>query len=99
MNKNVYSLEILYSGKYESWEFDDRPKRDDFYKKVVERFAKQEVKQAGNELEDTQIIQLSANNLEFQEEGKYTQDMIYEWFEYDIFNQMLEFINKEYEQA
>ncbi len=97
MNKNVYSLEILYSGKYESWEFDDRQKRDEFYKKVAERFAKQEVKKEGNELEDTQIVQLSANNLEFQEEGVYTQDMIYEWFEYDIFNQMLEFINKEYE--
>ncbi len=97
MTKNVYSLEILYSGKYESWDFEQRDKRDVFYNRIVEYFAKQKVDKEDSQIEDTQIVQLSANNLEFQQNGEYTQDMMYEWFEYDIFSQMLEFINAHYE--
>lgn len=98
MENSVYSMEILYSGKYESWEFEDRQKRDEFYRKVVKQFDGQKVKGQEEDVEDTQIVQLSSNNVEIKEDGKYDQDTSYEWFEYDIFSQMLDFINKEYDK-
>ncbi|MBT2569575.1 hypothetical protein [Planococcus sp. ISL-110] len=98
MENSVYSMEILYSGKYESWEFEDRQKRDAFYAKVANQFAGQKLTEQEEKLEDTQIVQLSSNNLELKEGGKYDQDTSYEWFEYDIFSQMLDFINKEYDK-
>lgn len=98
MENSVYSMEILYSGKYESWEFEDRQKRDAFYGKVANQFAGQKVTEQEDQVEDTQIVQLSSNNLEIKEGGKYDQDTSYEWFEYDIFSQMLDFINREYDK-
>lgn len=98
MANSVYSMEILSSGKYESWEFEDRQKRDAFFEKVANRFLDQKVKEKEEDIEDTQIVQLSSNNLEIQDDGKYDQDTSYEWFEYDIFSQMLDFINKEYDK-
>lgn len=98
MENSVYSMEILYSGKYESWEFEDRQKRDAFYEKVASQFAGQRVTEQEESIEDTQIVQLSSNNLEIKEDGKYDQDTSYEWFEYDIFSQMLDFINEEYDK-
>ncbi|TWT07748.1 hypothetical protein FQV26_08025 [Planococcus sp. CPCC 101016] len=98
MANSVYSMEILYSGKYESWEFKDRQKRDAFYKKVTNQFKDQKVTEEEDAIDDTQIVQLSSNNLTIKDDGKYDQDTSYEWFEYDIFSQMLDFINKEYDK-
>ncbi|ANU10761.1 hypothetical protein A1A1_18497 [Planococcus antarcticus DSM 14505] len=98
MENSVYSMEILYSGKYESWEFEDRQKRDAFYAKVAGQFASQKVSAQEEDVEDTQIVQLSSNNLKIKDDGKYDQDTSYQWFEYDIFSKMLDFINKEYDK-
>ncbi|EGA89818.1 hypothetical protein GPDM_08415 [Planococcus donghaensis MPA1U2] len=97
MNTNVYSIEILYSGKYESWEFASREKRDSFYEKVIHEFNDQKVNKQDDEVDDTKIVQLSSNNLELQEDGEYAQNMTIEWFDYDIFSKMLDFINHEFD--
>lgn len=97
MSNNVFSMEILYSGKYESWKFEDRQKRDAFYEQVVQQFADQKINGQEEDIDDTHIVQLSSNNLEIQENGKYVQDTSYEWFEYDVFSQMLDFINDKYD--
>ncbi|MGH2317707.1 hypothetical protein ACRC6Q_08045 [Planococcus sp. SE5232] len=98
MANSVYSIEILSSGKYESWEFEDRQKRDAFFEKVSRQFKEQKVKEQEDDIDDTQIVQLSSNNLEIKDDGKYNQDTSYEWFEYDIFSKMLDFINQEYDK-
>ncbi|WP_298827746.1 hypothetical protein [uncultured Planococcus sp.] len=98
MANSVYSIEILSSGKYESWEFEDRQKRDAFFEKVSKQFKEQKVREQEDDIDDTQIVQLSSNNLEIKDDGKYDQDTSYEWFEYDIFSKMLDFINKEYDK-
>ncbi|WP_223632515.1 hypothetical protein [Planococcus sp. 4-30] len=98
MENSVYSIEILSSGKYESWEFEDRQKRDAFFEKVSSQFKEQKVKEQEDDIDDTQIVQLSSNNLEIKDDGKYDQDTSYEWFEYDIFSKMLDFINQEYDK-
>lgn len=98
MANSVYSIEILSGGKYESWEFEDRQKRDAFFQKVSNQFKGQKVKEQEDEIDDSQIVQLSSNNLEIKDDGKYDQDTSYEWFEYDIFSKMLDFINKEYDK-
>ncbi|ANU23141.1 hypothetical protein [Planococcus donghaensis] len=96
MNTNVYSVEILYSGKYESWEFASREERDAFYEKVIREFNDQKVDKQEGEIDDTKIVQLSSNNLELQENGEYVQNMTIEWFDYDVFSKMLDYINHEY---
>ncbi|AQU79452.1 MULTISPECIES: hypothetical protein [Planococcus] len=99
MSNNVFSMEILYSGKYESWEFENRQKRDVFYEQVVQQFADQKINGQEEGIDDTRIVQLSSNNLKIQENGEYAQDTRYEWFEYDVFSQMLDFINNKYNQS
>lgn len=96
MNNNVYSVEILSSGKYESWEFESREVRDSFYNKVVNEFNEQKVNKEQGEIEDTMIVQLSSNNLELQKDGEYIQNMTVEWFDYDVFSRMLDFINSKF---
>lgn len=98
MANSVYSIEILSSGKYESWDFENRQKRDVFFEKVCKQFKEQKVREQEEDIDDTQIVQLSSNNLEIKDDGKYDQDTSYEWFEYDIFSKMLDFINKEYDK-
>lgn len=98
MANSVYSIEILSSGKYESWEFEDRQKRDAFFEKVSRQHKGQKVKAGEEDIDDTRIVQLSSNNLEIKDDGKYNQDTSYEWFEYDTFSKMLDFINKEYDK-
>lgn len=98
MAKSVNSIEILSRGKYESWEFKDRQKRDAFFEKVSKQFKNQKVKGGEEDIDDTQIVQLSSNNLEIKDDGKYDQDTSYEWFEYDTFSNMLDFINREYDK-
>ncbi len=98
MANSVYSIEILSSGKYESWDFENRQKRDAFFEKVCKQFKEQKVREQEEDIDDTQIVQLSSNNLEIKDDGKYDQDTSYEWFEYDIFSKMLDFINKEYDK-
>ena len=62
------------------------------------QFKDHKVKGEEEDIEDAQIVQLSSNNLEIKDDGKYDQDTSYEWFEYDTFSNMLDFINKEYDK-
>ncbi|AIY05604.1 hypothetical protein Plano_1639 [Planococcus sp. PAMC 21323] len=96
MNNNVYSIEILSSGKYESWEFESREKRDSFYHKLIHEFNNQKINKQESEVDDTKVVQLSSNNLELQKEGEYVQSMTVEWFDYDVFSRMLDFINSKF---
>ncbi|MDN7241043.1 hypothetical protein QWY14_04535 [Planococcus sp. N028] len=95
MEAILYSIELLHRGKYESWDFSDERVRDAFFKKVKERFAGKEIKDRNN-VEDMAIVQLSATNLQIKEKNEVSQVVPFEWYDYDVFGEMLAFINREY---
>ncbi|MFC4712281.1 hypothetical protein [Planococcus dechangensis] len=91
--KQVYSIEVLCRGKYESWEFDQEDERDKFYEAVKKQFAGHAFEQEPTEVEDTDILQLSANSMHISDNGEVDQKMRYDWFHYDSFGDMMSFIN------
>jgi len=95
MEANIYSIEVLHRGKYESWDFSDERERDAFFNKVKERFAGKEI-QDKNNADDMMIVQLSATNLHIKGQNEVSQVVPFEWFDYDVFGEMLSFINNEY---
>ncbi|ANU17303.1 hypothetical protein BBI11_09840 [Planococcus maritimus] len=95
-NKQVYSIEVLCRGKYESWEFEKEEERDRFYESVKKKFADHAFEQEPTDVEDTEILQLSANSMHIDDEGEVDQKMRYDWFHYDSFGDMLSYINGQY---
>lgn len=96
--KQVYSIEVLCRGKYESWEFDNEDERDTFYRAVKKQFAESAYDQEPADAQDTDILQLSANSLHINDKDEVEQKMHYDWFAYDSFGDMLSFINKRYKK-
>ncbi|MBT2582105.1 hypothetical protein [Planococcus sp. ISL-109] len=94
--KQIYSIEVLCRGKYESWEFDQENKRDKFYESVKTQFADHAFKEEPTDVKDTDILQLSANSMHINDDGEVDQKMRYDWFHYDSFGDMLSFINKRF---
>ena len=97
MEENLYTIEILHQGKYESWNFKSEAARDKFFENIKKKFTESEIPDKSDEVEDGRIVQLSASNLQMKNEG-VSQTVPYEWFEAAIFEEMLTFINKEYEK-
>ena len=95
MEENMYSIELLHQGKYESWDFRDEAARDAVFNKVKQRYAGKEI-QDRNNVEDMKIVQLSSTNLQFKEKSNVSQVVPFEWYEYDVFGEMLAYINSEY---
>jgi hypothetical protein len=95
MEANIFSIELLHQGKYESWDFNSESERDAFFKKVKERYAGKEI-QDRNNAEDMKIVQLSATNLQIKGESDVSQVVPFEWYDYDVFGEMLSYINREY---
>lgn len=95
MGDNVYSVELLHQGKYESWDFKSEEERNDFFEAVKEKFAGKEISHENEEVEDNQIVQLSATSLHMEQEG-VKQTVPYVWYDAPVFEGMLEFINKRY---
>lgn len=97
MESNMFSIELLHQGKYESWEFANESERDALFNKVKERYAGKEI-QDRNNAEDMKIVQLSATNLHIKGENDVSQVVPFEWYDYDVFGEMLTFINSEYKK-
>lgn len=98
MEENIYSVEILSRGKYESWEFDDEAERDAFYEKVKEQFAAHAIEDRNDEVDDSLIVQLSATSLKIKSDGDVDQVVPFEWYEADLFEDILGFINEKYDK-
>lgn len=96
MEGNIFSIEIISRGKYESWEFKNEEARDDLFKKILERFNEYAIADKSDDVDDSRIVQLSATSLKIKEDGNVDQQVPYEWYEADQFEQLLEFINNEY---
>lgn len=96
MEGNIFSIEIISQGKYESWEFKNEVARDELFNKTLERFSVHAIADKGEEVDDTRIAQLSATSLKIKEDGNVDQQVPYEWFEAEQFEQLLDFINNEY---
>lgn len=94
MGGNIYSIELLHQGKYDSWEFSNNRDRDEFYEKVKKHFEGKELKEE-SATDDTRIVQLSATSLEMDKAG-VEQKIPYVWYEGDLFEEMLGFINEQY---
>lgn len=94
MSGNIYSIELLHQGKYDSWEFGNGSERDQFYDRVKKNFKGKELNE---ELatDDTRIVQLSATSLVMDKAG-VEQKIPYVWYEGDLFEEMLGFINEQY---
>src|SRR5690554_3171016 len=97
MEDNLYTIEILHQGKYESWNFKNESERDKFFEKIKTRYRGNLIEDKSDEVEDGRIVQLSASSLQMKNEG-VSQTVPYEWFEAIIFDEMLSFINGEYEK-
>lgn len=94
MGGNIYSIELLHQGKYDSWEFNNGSDRDKFYEKVKKQFLGKELKEE-SAIDDTRIVQLSATSLELGQDS-VDQKIPYVWYDQDLFEEMLGFINKQY---
>lgn len=96
MEEDIYSIELLHQGKYESWDFEDETERDAFYSKVKKEFSGREIHEKEDEVDDRRIVQLSATSLKIKN-GNVDQTVPYEWYDQDSFQEMLGFINRNYE--
>lgn len=96
MEENIFSIEIISQGKYESWEFKNEKARDELFRKITERFSEYAIADKSDDVDDSRILQLSATSLKLKEDGKVDQQVPYEWYEADQFEKLLEFINNEY---
>ena len=94
MSGNIYSIELLHQGKYDSWEFGSGSDRDQFFGKVKKHFTGKELNEDA-ETDDTKIVQLSATSLEMDKAG-LDQKIPYIWYDGDLFEEMLSFINEQY---
>lgn len=94
MGGNIYSIELLHQGKYDSWEFSSDSDRDQFYEKVKKHFTGKELKDE-SATDDSRIVQLSATSLEMDKAG-VDQKIPYVWYDGDLFEEMLGYINKQY---
>ena len=97
MEENLYTIEILHQGKYESWNFKNETERDKFFEKIKNEFKEQEIPDKSDDIEDERILQLSASSLKLKNE-EVSQTVPFEWFESIMFEEMLSFINEEYEK-
>ncbi|WP_422123361.1 hypothetical protein DHX103_00685 [Planococcus sp. X10-3] len=96
MEGNIFSIEILSQGKYESWEFKDEAARDELFKKIMDLFREHAITEKGDEVDDASILQLSATSLKVKEDGNVDQQVPYEWYDAKQFGALLDFINNEY---
>ncbi|HSJ37369.1 MAG TPA: hypothetical protein VK945_04070 [Planococcus sp. (in: firmicutes)] len=96
METNIYSIEIISRGKYESWGFKNEEARDELFKKILERFKDHAIADKGDDVDDARILQLSATSLKIKEDGNFDQRVPYEWYEADQFEALLDYINNEY---
>ncbi|TWT28379.1 hypothetical protein [Planomicrobium sp. CPCC 101110] len=95
MESDIYSIELLHQGKYESWEFKDESERDELFNKVKKRYAGKEI-QDKNHADDRNIVQLSATSLHIKAGNDVSQTVPFEWYDYDVFGEMLSYINSQY---
>lgn len=96
MEGNIFSIEIVCQGKYESWEFRNEVARDELFTKIMERFKPHAIEEKGDDVDDSRILQLSATSLKIKEDGNVDQQVPYEWYEADKFEEFLDYINNEY---
>lgn len=96
MEEDMYSIELLHRGKYESWDFEDESERDAFYDKVKQAFSGKEIQEQEDEVDDLSIVQLSATSLKIKN-GMVDQTVPYVWYDQESFEEMLGFINRNYE--
>lgn len=96
MGEDIYSIELLHQGKYESWDFSGEEKRNEFYEDVKNKFKGHEIKDREN-VEDTRIVQLSSTSLQIKKDG-VSQTVPYEWYDADSYEAILEYINKNYSE-
>lgn len=96
MEGNIFSIEIICQGKYESWDFRNEVARDELYDKILEKFNSHAIADKENDVDDTQILQLSATSLKIKEDGEVDQQVPYEWYDADQFEELLSYINNEY---
>lgn len=94
MAENIYAIELLHQGKYDSWEFSSGRDRDQFYEKVKKHFTGKELKDE-SAIEDARIVQLSATSIEMDND-RVDQKIPYVWYDQDLFEEMLGYVNKQY---
>ncbi|TWT00996.1 hypothetical protein [Planomicrobium sp. CPCC 101079] len=95
METDIFSIELLCQGKYESWEFSDEGERDALFNKVKKRYVGKEIKDKNN-ADDRHIVQLSATSLHIKAGNDVSQTVPFEWYDYDVFGEMLSYMNSEY---
>lgn len=96
MEGNIFSIEIICQGKYESWEFKNEVARDELFTKILEHFKQYAIADKDSDIDDARILQLSATSLKIKEDGNVDQQVPYEWYEAEQFEELLNYINNEY---
>lgn len=96
MEGNIFSIEIICQGKYESWDFRNEEARNKLYNKIKEQFRGDTIEDKESDVDDTQILQLSATSLKIKEDGEVDQQVPYEWYGAEQFEELLSYINNEY---
>lgn len=94
MEEDIYSIELLHQGKYESWDFASEEERNEFFEDVKKKFNGQEIKDR-NDVEDTRIVQLSATSLQIKKDG-VSQTVPYKWYDAESYEDILKYINDNY---
>lgn len=96
MEGNIFSIEVISQGKYESWEFKNEESRDELFKQILARFQVHAIADKSDEVDDTSILQVSATSLKLKEDGNVDQQVPYEWYDAAQFEELLDYVNNEY---
>lgn len=96
MEENIFSIELIHRGKYESWDFKDENVRDEIFEKVKKEFADRRIEEKTDDVDDSQIVQLSATSLKIKSDG-VSQTVPFEWYKSGAFNDILLSLNHRYE--
>lgn len=96
MEGNIFSIEIISQGKYDSWEFRNEAARDEFFNEILNHFSEHAIRDKGDDVDDSSILQLSATSLKVKEDGNVDQQVPYEWYDASQFEAFLDYINNEY---
>ncbi|MFD2046025.1 hypothetical protein ACFSTA_12455 [Ornithinibacillus salinisoli] len=98
MSNLIYEFSILYNKRQTSWEFETPQARNTFFDTVKEKFSGKEYVNKNKALGKKDIVQISVNDVR-QDSIEGIADIVpYEWYDGEVYNELMEFVTNEYKK-
>ncbi|MGJ3195068.1 hypothetical protein [Peribacillus frigoritolerans] len=92
MKDGIYEFEILHDGKHQTWRFEEKSTRNNFYNKVKDHFLKEEFSNKNDALTgNVNIVQIST----YDNVG-HAQFVPNRWYDGSSYKEILTFVENEY---